>query len=272
MAENGRRATQVVLAFALASAVRGVLLALAFGALQVTPGIDWSRRLVGGVIGFTAACRSSMWRSGPCGNTGNGWRSCRGASRRAGSTRINAAGDAGTAGRVGGDDTRGVPPEDWNADGVGCGSGHPPTEGHGQRSGAPDKQAARRTPSWRPPPEPRAPELSFNAREFADDATRGRPLQPAWTALLFLCFGGPFLLYQLPTLYALQLLVAGALIVWILTVGANGLLWLVQDRSVVTRVVLLVVGVLLAASFWRCPAWCSSALLRTFCAASSSAT
>lgn len=239
---------RVVLAFALASAVRGVLLALAFGALQVTPGIDWSRRLVGGVIGFTAALSIIDVAIG---------------SVRQHRQRVALLQRRQAAALAARESTLLEMREQRDALAVTIRAEFLQRIGMLTESDAAaairqlkdtvndlvrpiSRQLAAR-PSWRPPPEPRAPELSFNAREFADDATRGRPLQPAWTALLFLCFGGPFLLYQLPTLYALQLLVAGAFIVWILTVGANGLLWLVQDRSVVTRVVLLVVGVLLAA-------------------------
>ncbi len=239
---------RVVLAFATASAVRGVLLALAFGALNVTPAIDWNRRLVGGIIGFTAALSiidvaiGSVRQHRQRVATLHRRQAAALAARESTLMEMQEQRDA-LAVTIRAEFLRRIRLL-TESDAAAAIRQLKDTINDLVRPIS--RQLAAR-PSWRPPPEPDTPELSFNAREFADDATRGSPLQPAWTALLFLCFGGPFLLYQLPTLYALQLLVAGAFIVWILLAGVNALLRLVQGRSVVTRVVLLVVGVMLAA-------------------------
>lgn len=95
---------------------------------------------------------------------------------------------------------------------------------------------------------------SFNLRAFLSDAADGRPLSPGWIALLFLVYGGPFLIGAIAPEIAIVLLAAAFAVIWTLMTLTNAVMARLSPRSpTVVRVIILLAlialsGVMLAAS------------------------
>lgn len=235
-----RRPLWVVTAFAVASTLRAVLVALALSALGLTSGIDWMLRLPGAVVGFTVALaildvmiRSVRRHRARIQNLQARQHAAR-CAREAALTVIAEQRDT-VVERI---HTEFVSRINTMAE------SDPSLAPQQLRETVNDlvrplSRELSARPSWRPPEAPEQTPTSFDLREFVGDVTSQPPLQPGWITILFLCFGGPFLLTQLTSGYALVLLGIGALIVWFLMWCCNVVMGFAEDRSAFTRALLM---------------------------------
>lgn len=243
------RSWRVITTFAVLALVRALLVAVALDQLGITQSIDWPRRLIGSVAGFTTVIVLIDIVLGSIRRHRQRVSLLLARQDAARKTRDEAIEEiesqrAEALDRI----TRELISRVESLE-----RSSPDTALASLRSAAEDlvrplsHELAKASPEILAPP-PVTVRPRFDPRAFLTDATTGAPLSPAWVAVLFMLFGGPFLISVLPWGQALIHLVIGFVAIWIaLTLVNLTMVKIVPARPLVARVFLLFFLLLAAA-------------------------
>lgn len=244
------RSWRVIAAFVVLALVRAVFVAVALNELGLTQSIDWPRRIIGSVAGFTTvmvlidlvlgSMREHRRRVSLLLARQKAARQARDEAVESIETQREEAVE-----RITGELMRRV--EELAGD-------NPRHALAGLRSTAEDlvrplsHELAKASPAIVAPP-PVVVRPRFDIRAFISDATSGAPLSPAWVAVLFMLFGGPFLISVLPWGQALVHLAIGFVAIWLALTLVNAVIVRIPPRVPQAARVATLLVLITAASF-----------------------
>lgn len=243
------RTWRVIVTFAVLATARAVLLAVALQGFGLTETIDWPRRVVGSVAGFTAALvivdlvlgsiREHRRRVTALVERQDAARHTRDEAIEAIESQRAEVID-----RISVELVRRIDALGKDSPDAALATLHSTAEdlvrplSHELAQAAPAIEIA--------PPATARPR--FDMRAFLDDATRGKPLSPTWVAVLFMVYGGPFLAAELPWGEALVHLAVGFVVVWALLTASNEVMERVSTHAPLGARVALLVGLLIVSA------------------------